>query len=239
MQCKSPLLKKHSIRFCSQSCSAAFNNTHRDHKIRDKQRTTLIETLVEKGLNRTDEKEIYKAQCAFKFNVYDYPNMPGYNLLLEKGFVNHVTNKDGAARDHIISKEYGWRNNIPPHIISHPANCQLISNMENVKKGADCYLSYEDLIQRIALWDATQDTSVVLKPVAQKSRKHDEVKNKKDSHKLYKWILKHADTGALVEVDKIGRWLKSNGLSTTSIYGKNPKWIIQEKHCLRTDTRLI
>lgn len=100
------------------------------------------------GRESTNSKKQYYKDCNFTFNVYDYPSIPGYEKLLELGFYSHK-NKNGACRDHMISKEYGWINNIPAEIISHVANCEILTNSENSKKSNGCSISIEELYRRI------------------------------------------------------------------------------------------
>jgi hypothetical protein len=97
----------------------------------------------------TDEKKLYYKNCEFKFNSYKQTNIPGYNLLLEYGFYNSVKNKNGVCRDHIISKDFGYKNNIDPELISHPANCQYLRHTDNVRKSNACGLTIDELIERI------------------------------------------------------------------------------------------
>lgn len=100
------------------------------------------------GRSSTDSKSQYYKDCNFTFNVYDYPTIPGYEKLLELGFYSHK-NKNGVCRDHMISKEYGWINNIPAEIISHVANCEILTNTANSKKSNGCSISIEELYRRI------------------------------------------------------------------------------------------
>ena len=111
-------------------------------------------------------KEQYKKDCNFKFDPYSYPNIPGYNLLLEKGIYHPSKNLNGVCRDHILSKEYGWRSNIEPNIVSHPANCQFISNKDNIKKSSSSMLSEMELKDRINNWNNEK-----IKPIEQKYKK--------------------------------------------------------------------
>ena len=60
---------------------------------------------------------------------------------------------NGVSRDHIISINYGFKNNILPEIISHPANCQLLRHNENISKGKKCDLILEQLINKIKEWN--------------------------------------------------------------------------------------
>ena len=61
-------------------------------------------------------------------------------------------NLDGVARDHMVSRYYGWTHNIPSEVIRHPANCRIISQRENSSKGKDCSITVEELYERIKNW---------------------------------------------------------------------------------------
>ena len=61
-------------------------------------------------------------------------------------------NLDGVARDHMVSRHYGWTHNIPPEVIRHPANCRIISQRENSSKGEKCCITIEELYERIKNW---------------------------------------------------------------------------------------
>ena len=102
------------------------------------------------------EFEIYRNECAFKFNIYDYPEEFDMDLLEERGFysaANRGNNLDGVSRDHMISVKYGFDNNIDPSIISHPANCKLMIQRENSSKKTKCSLFLEELLNRIVKWN--------------------------------------------------------------------------------------
>lgn len=53
----------------------------------------------------------------------------------------------------MISVRYGFDNNIDPKIIAHPANCQLLLHGENVSKYTNCSISFEELLEKIKIWD--------------------------------------------------------------------------------------
>jgi hypothetical protein len=46
----------------------------------------------------------------------------------------------------------GWKNNIDPKIISHPANCELMQSRKNIVKNNGSSISLEDLKSRIENW---------------------------------------------------------------------------------------
>jgi hypothetical protein len=243
LNCYAVLAKKSSMKFCCQSCAAQYNNNNRSAETHQKQSQTLRETLLGKGLSRTDAKEIYKIECNFKFNIYQYQNIPGYELLLEKGIYNHHTNKEGVVRDHIISKEYGWIHNIASEIIKHPANCQFITNQENITKGASSHLSLEDLVARMKMWDTDNQSihqiekTLIKAPPQKRPRKITKVAAKPISlhnPEKYKWNLRHVLTGETEITTNITAWLKSKNLCTGAIYGLRPKWVVITKINLKT-----
>lgn len=113
------------------------------------------------GRSLTDEKEIYKKKCQFNFDPYSYKNIKGYDLLLKFGMYHPTKNPNGVCRDHIVSREYGFRNNIDPAIIAHPANCQFLTNADNIKKGEKSLLNADQLLERIGQWEQGIDVTFV------------------------------------------------------------------------------
>lgn len=98
----------------------------------------------------------YRSDCAFRFNVYDYPEEFDLSLIETYGWykaANRGNNLNGVSRDHVVSVKYGFDNNIDPSIIAHPANCQLMPHTENIKKFTDCHISVEELLERIDKWN--------------------------------------------------------------------------------------
>lgn len=113
----------------------------------------IINQLIKSNKRITNQKQFYKISCQFTFNPYKNTYIPGYELLLKLGIYHPINNPNGMSRDHILSKEYGWLNNISPEIISHPANCQFLTNLENITKNADSHISLDDLLERISIWN--------------------------------------------------------------------------------------
>ena len=116
------------------------------------QKDALNNYLKKSGKANTNEKEIYRKQCNFQFDPYQFRNIPGYELLLKLKFYHPQENLGGVCRDHIVSKEFGWRNKIDPKLLAHPANCQFITNLENVTKGSGSSMNIEQLQERINNW---------------------------------------------------------------------------------------
>ena len=90
-------------------------------------------------------------------SLKDYPEEFDFSLIESYGWYSPINsdkpNLSGVSRDHMVSVKYGWENNIDPKIISHPANCRLLLQSENVSKSSNCSITYEELLQRIEAWN--------------------------------------------------------------------------------------
>lgn len=96
----------------------------------------------------------YRVACRFKFNLKDFPDEFDLSLLTERGMFSPKDNPKGVSRDHLLSCHFGKANKIDPKIMSHPANCKLVLQSENSKKHKTSSISYDELLLRIAEWDA-------------------------------------------------------------------------------------
>jgi len=111
--------------------------------------------LNSKGKRRiTDDailkKVIYREQCNFSLAGIIH-NVRGYSLLEKYGMYSKK-NTNGVVRDHRISVNYGYLNNIDPVIISHPANCEFLIHKDNARKTFTNSVSIEELLADIAKW---------------------------------------------------------------------------------------
>lgn len=114
-------------------------------------------SCVRKNKKTSDEFLAYKHACAFKFNVWQYPEEFNLDLIKEHGWykaANRGNNLTGVSRDHKISVMFGWENKIPPEIIAHPANCELMQHAKNISKHAGCSILLEQLLDTINIWNA-------------------------------------------------------------------------------------
>lgn len=101
--------------------------------------------------------EQYRADCAFKFDVEDYPEEFDLSLVSDLGWyspANRGNNLTGVSKDHMVSVKYGFENDIDPKLLSHPANCALLPHSKNSSKGEGCSLTEASLLERIARWEA-------------------------------------------------------------------------------------
>jgi len=100
--------------------------------------------------------ESYIIECKFIFNVYNYPDYFDLKLIEKYGWFsppNRGNNTKGISRDHILSINYGFLNKIDSKIISHPANCKLILQSENSRKHKKSFITHEELLQKIQIFN--------------------------------------------------------------------------------------
>lgn len=95
----------------------------------------------------------YRIVCKFKISKTLYPQLFNIPLLTDYGWYrasNHPKgyNPNGATWDHLFRIEDGYRLGIDPTIMSHPANAEMISWMENISRKKST-ITYDELIQKI------------------------------------------------------------------------------------------
>lgn len=96
----------------------------------------------------------YKHMGRFKFDIYEYKEWfkDSITLLESIGWYlpsNRGNNLTGASKDHMLSLTEGYNSNIDVKIISHPANCMLMSHALNSSKGQKSSISAVELYKRI------------------------------------------------------------------------------------------
>lgn len=148
-------------------------------------RKEAVNNFFEKtGKLITDEKELYWKKSKFLFDVYKFPNIIGYDLLTKNmGWYHPKNNPTGIQRDHMLSISYGWENSIDPSIISHPANCHIMTAQENNIKNNGNSISIEQLKKRILEWDSVSELSSLTKIIS-KRRKSALTDNSKENLRL-------------------------------------------------------
>jgi hypothetical protein len=94
------------------------------------------------------DQEHYRYLCRFNFSISQFPIWFNGKIIEEHGWYS-LENLNGVSRDHRISITDGWRNNIDPKFISHPANCVLLPHKQNQSKGFKSCISIQDLMEDI------------------------------------------------------------------------------------------
>jgi hypothetical protein len=79
--------------------------------------------------------KIYYSNANWIGSMIEFFNDTDMNYFKEFGFFNCKTNLFGCVRDHIVPRKVGYEFNIPYQLLRHPANLQLLSNSNNIKKG--------------------------------------------------------------------------------------------------------
>jgi hypothetical protein len=98
----------------------------------------------------------YRPSCEFDFNLNDYEEHFDLTIIKKHGKYspkNKGNNLNGVSRDHLYSVKDGFKNNISPSIIKHPANCELITHRENQAKYSRSKITIEELMNRIIEFD--------------------------------------------------------------------------------------
>lgn len=114
---------------------------------------TKISNGTIKPIEDRDSFDVYCNAASFKHGFKT--NCKKQNdLLKEHGVFNARTNTKGCVRDHLLSRRYGFDNNIATWIIAHPANCEIVLNSENVRRANtnDNLITLEELLERIENW---------------------------------------------------------------------------------------
>ena len=104
----------------------------------------------------TDKAKQYRFDCAFKFTLSSYPNEFDFELIKKHGMYkakNRGDNPNGVSRDHMFSIDEGFKNNINPKLIAHPANCKLMVHKNNNTKNTNSSITLEELKSRIENWN--------------------------------------------------------------------------------------
>jgi len=107
--------------------------------------------------NLTISKERYNYACKFTFGISNYTEWfsTASELIRKHGWYSTpgsrkgTTNLNGISRDHLYSVHDGWINSVPPHILRHPANCNLVTHKENQSKNRKSKITLYELYERI------------------------------------------------------------------------------------------
>lgn len=139
-------------------------NCNQSFEIKGSSGKIFCRTTCRINFNRKDlnEYQKFRLDTKFQFNVFDYPNEFDLYLILEFGMYkakNRGDNPTGISRDHIFSIRDGFDNNIDPKLLSHPANCRLISQKENSIKHKKSIITIDELLKLINLWNIKYETN--------------------------------------------------------------------------------
>lgn len=103
--------------------------------------------------------EIYFKEADWVARMWDLVDT---TLLDNYGVFNSKTNTKGCVRDHMFGRSKGFALGVPPILLRHPANCEVVLHSTNVKKATsgDVTKSLDQLIKDIEeyqlLWKEQQ-----------------------------------------------------------------------------------
>lgn len=181
---------KRNNKFCSHSCSASYNNpahtsfgpkrstngVNSQKRYKKQYPYSKVELRVceytgklwwYNGVHqrfspyRKSLKEQFYKKCAFKFNVYNYPELFNLSLIDKLGWyscprkndTSKIKNINGVSRDHKVSIKEAFENNYDPYYISHVMNCEILPHSENKSKEYKSSITYEELISLVKKYD--------------------------------------------------------------------------------------
>lgn len=142
LACKKKTLPKNKCKCCSK-LTRNLNFCSRNCK-----KQNHLQTL--------NEKEKYYNLAQFRFDLKKYPREFDFTLIQKHGWYkakNKGDNPNGINRDHLYTISDGFKNNVDPLLLAHPANCKLITHTENLKKRGNSTITLEELLERIRNWD--------------------------------------------------------------------------------------
>lgn len=119
--------KKGNQIYCSKLCQA--NNSAKKYRQASKF-----------YLNPNEYPELFNIELIEKYGWYQPTNKPNSNLT-------------GVCWDHLYRISDGFKSNVAPEIISHPANAELVPFSIN-RQRAESLITLEELYERIKQWNS-------------------------------------------------------------------------------------
>jgi hypothetical protein len=107
-------------------------------------------------LEKKDEYIFYRELSNWIYQVLTEKTIGVDKLKNNRLYDKNNRDKDSLVRDHMYGRKNGFLNEVFPEIIRHPANCQLISHSENIKKSKkknDSIINLDELFVRIKKWN--------------------------------------------------------------------------------------
>lgn len=96
----------------------------------------------------------YRDLAVFRFASSEVPELFNDNRIKSNGWYRRsYPNPDAMVFDHLYRVIDGFRNSIPPEIISHPANAELVTMRENRNRHTKSTISLDELYKRIDLFN--------------------------------------------------------------------------------------
>jgi hypothetical protein len=104
-------------------------------------------SLKEQGIDTLERRKLPKTDFQLYSSIvkrYSKQSLANYSLKINPN--NHKRSKFGYHLDHIFSIFEGFKNNIPPYIIGHWTNLQVIDYKSNIQKSTNSHKHIDNLI---------------------------------------------------------------------------------------------
>jgi hypothetical protein len=106
-------------------------------------------------LDKKDEYLVYRELADWKGDILS-EEVVGRELLKTHTIKSKSYNiADSLVRDHMYGRKAGFESGVFPEILRHPANCQLLTNSDNIRKSKvnnDCIITLGELFSRVLSW---------------------------------------------------------------------------------------
>jgi hypothetical protein len=107
-------------------------------------------------IEKKDDYIFYRELSNWKYQVLTENTIGIEKLKFNKLYDKKNRNKDSLVRDHMYGRKNGFLNGVFPELLRHPANCQIISHSDNIKKSKkknDCVITLNELLEKIKNWN--------------------------------------------------------------------------------------
>lgn len=138
-----------------------FYLTEEGCRVKKSRGAAISKNRIGKGLkpdSHWKDKSKYQKYCA---DVRRFQRRFNNRIRLLEGYSNiGICGKEQATQiDHIISKKYGYDNSVPPEVIGHICNLQIIPWKENLEKSDTNGMSLETLLNLIDKYERNNSWS--------------------------------------------------------------------------------
>jgi hypothetical protein len=102
----------------------------------------------------------------FTFDPFEHPDIFGTEKLAwcaAIGSFNPKSKKPGWVKDHKVSVSAAIRNGYDCYYITHPLNCELMTNSENSRKKDRCSLTYAELVALVDHYENGKPPTVAIR----------------------------------------------------------------------------
>lgn len=117
-------------------------------EFKQQQRIAMETNKHWRPINELSAYEVYFKAADWVARMWDLVDT---TLLNNYGVFNSKTNTKGCVRDHMFGRSKGFALGVPPVLLRHPANCEIVLHSTNVKKATsgDITKSLDQLIKDI------------------------------------------------------------------------------------------